>query len=166
MKHICDLGTEVKKRDVVYTPAHVAAAIVDRYRPAGRILDPCRGDGAFHGIMPGSDWCEIADGRDFFSHSDPTDWIVGNPPYSILNKWLEHSFKLADDVVYLLPVAKVFGSLMRLKQIKAYGGIAEVWAPWTGRSVGFEFGWAVGAIHFKRGYGGATTVCIEPPNVR
>jgi hypothetical protein len=39
---------------------------------------------------------------------------------------------VANDVVYLLPIAKVFGSLARLRQIARYGGIVEIWAPWTG----------------------------------
>ena len=154
MRWICDKGIEVKERDVVYTPDTVASAIVQRYKPNGRMLDPCRGDGAFWRHMPGADYCEIAEGRDFFDWHEPVDWIVGNPPYSVMNRWLEHSFKVADNVVYLIPVAKVFGSLLRLKMIKEYGGIAEVWAPWTGRAIGFEFGWAVGAVHFKRGHTG------------
>lgn len=125
MRWICDNGIEVKERDVVYTPDTVASAIVQRYKPNGRMLDPCRGDGAFWRHMHGADYCEIAEGRDFFDWHEPVDWIVGNPPYSVMNRWLEHSFKVADNVVYLIPVAKVFGSLLRLKMIKGYGGIAR-----------------------------------------
>ena len=98
-------------------------------------------------------WCEISRGRDFFDWTESVDWIIGNPPYSILNEWLLHSFKLADNVVYLLPVTKVFGSLKRLHMVTDYGGIVEVYAPWTGRAVGFPFGWACGAVHFRRGHG-------------
>ena len=165
-KHLCDMGTEAKRRDVVYTPDAVAAAIVQRYKPRGRILDPCRGDGAFWRHMPGAAWCEIAEGRDFFDWREPVDWVVGNPPYSVMNRWLEHSFEVADNVVYLIPVAKVFGSLMRLRMIAEYGGVAEVWAPWTGRAIGFEFGWAVGAVHFKRGHAGGTVFDIVAPNAK
>lgn len=160
MRHKCDKGTEVKTRDVVYTPDAVAATIIQRYAPTGKVLDPCKGRGAFWRHMPGADFCEITEGRDFFDWKEPVDWIVGNPPYSVMNRWLEHSFTLADNVVYLIPVAKVFGSLMRLKMIKQYGGIVEVYAPWTGRAIGFEFGWAVGAVHFQRGYAGGMTLSI------
>ena len=163
MRWVYDTSQAVRERDVVYTPDPVARAIVERYRPQGRVLDPCRGDGAFHRHMPGADYCEIAEGRDFFSWSTPVDWIMGNPPYSIINRWLAHSFQVAEHVVYLLPVAKVFGSRARLQQIKAYGGIVEVWAPWTGRAIGFEFGWAVGAVYFRRGHTGPTVIDIEPP---
>lgn len=156
-----DTSIEKRSRDVVFTSPDVAEAIVKRYAPSGLVLDPCRGDGAFYRHMPnGSEWCEIDDGRDFFSYRRQVDWIVGNPPYSILNRWLDHSFCLANDIVYLLPVAKVFGSLARLRAIRRYGGIVEVWAPWTGRDIGFEFGWAVGAVHFRRGYSGATRLDV------
>ena len=71
-------------------------------------------------------------GPGLFDWKEPVDWIIGNPPYSILNAWLEHSFALAANVVYLLPIAKVFGSRKRLLMVSAYGGIVEVYAPWTG----------------------------------
>lgn len=159
-RYTCDMTTTPKKRDVVYTPDHVALAIVDRYKPTGRVLDPCRGDGAFWRQIPGAEYCEIEEGRDFFAWHDPVDWVIGNPPYSVMNKWLEHSFEIAENVVYLIPVAKVFGSLMRLKMIKKYGGIVDVYSPWTGRAIGFEFGWAVGAVHFKRGYTGKIELSV------
>lgn len=50
---------------------------------------------------------------------------------------------------------------MRLRMIKNYGGIKDIWAPWTGRSVGFEFGWAVGSIHIQRNYKGPTNLDID-----
>ncbi len=157
----CDKGVEVKPRDVVYTPDKIAAAVVWHFAPTGRVLDPCAGSNrAFWRHMPGADWCEIEEGKDFFDWKEPVDWIVGNPPYSVMNRWLEHSFALADNVVYLIPLVKVFGSLMRLRVIKAYGGIVEAWAPWTGRAIGFDYGWAVGAFHFRRGYTGPMTLNI------
>jgi hypothetical protein len=160
MRLCSNLGTMARKGDVVYTDDTVAAAIVDRYRPSGTVLDPCRGKGVFWNLMPGAEWCEVEEGRDFFLWDKPVDWIVGNPPYSIFNKWLEHSFSIAKNVVYLLPVAKVFGSRMRLKMIKDYGGIVDIWAPWTGRQIGFDFGWAVGSVHFQRNYGGLSGLYI------
>ncbi len=154
MTHLrSDNSKDFKDRDVVFTPDHVAAAIVRRYRPTGKVLDPCAGDRAFSRHVPECLWCEIREGRDFFDWKQPVDWIVGNPPYSILNAWLEHSFALAANVVYLLPIAKVFGSRKRLLMVNRYGGIVEVYAPWTGRAVGFGFGWACGAVHFRRGHG-------------
>ena len=65
------------------SPERVLAEMVVRhFAPVGRCLDPCRGDGAFHRLLPdGAQWCEIAEGRDFFSWGEPVDWVIGNPPY-------------------------------------------------------------------------------------
>lgn len=150
-------GRKSTPADVVYTPAHVAEAIVQRYHPAGHILDPCEGGGAFSSLMPGCSVCEITRGTDFFDWHDRVDWIVGNPPYSILPAWLEHSFKIADNIVYLIPIAKIFGSRVRLRSVMAFG-LVEVWAPWTGRDIGFPFGWAVGAVHLRRGSTGPVSI--------
>jgi hypothetical protein len=161
MQHFrCDESREARSRDVACTQDRIAAEIVNRYRPRGVVLDPCAGDGAFARLMPGCLTCEIREGRDFFAFDRGVDWIVGNPPYSILNAWLEHSFALASDIVYLLPIAKVFGSRKRLLAIQDYGGIVEVYAPWTGRAVGFAFGWACGAVHFRRGHRGPTQFVV------
>ena len=140
MRQHTNRGTISTKEDIVFTSNSVAQEIVGRYHPTGIILDPCRGDGAFWGNILGAEWCEITEGKDFFSWEEPVDWIIGNPPYSIINRWLEHSFLLAENIVYLLPVAKIFGSRMRLRMVKEYGGIVEIWAPWTGREIGFDFG--------------------------
>ncbi len=91
MRHLrCDTSKDGKVQDVVYTPDYVASAIISRYCPSGSVLDPCAGDGAFSSRIPGCLTCEIKDGRDFFEFRQRVDWIVGNPPYSILNAWLEH----------------------------------------------------------------------------
>jgi hypothetical protein len=97
------------------------------------------------------------EGKDFFDWNEPVDWIIGNPPYSIMNQWLTHSLKLADNIVYLIPIAKLFGSKARLKQVRDFG-IREIWSPWTGRAIGFEFGWACGCVHLQRGYHGGVNI--------
>ena len=65
---------------------------------------------------------------------------------------MNHSLKIADNIVYLIPITKVFGSLERMKSIKDYGGIVEIYCPWSGRDSGFEFGWPCGAVYFQRNY--------------
>lgn len=37
----------VRENDIVFTPDDVARAVVERFRPSGRVLDPCKGGGAF-----------------------------------------------------------------------------------------------------------------------
>lgn len=141
--------------DVVHTPVDVAASIVKYFAPSGRCLDPCKGDGAFFDrLPPGAEFCELADGKDFFNWTEPVDWIVSNPPYSIFQEWLDHSFKVADNIVYLIPVTKVFNSFGIMKRIHAWGGIREIYLIGGGRSIGFPFGFALGAVHLQRGYRG------------
>ena len=109
--------------DVVYTPDYVAADVVNHFKPAGRILDPCAGDGVFLRHLPAhAEWCEIERGRDFFQWLDPVDWLVGNPPYAVFSDWLRHSFTVARDIVYLIPVNKVFNSYSMMRDIAEWGG--------------------------------------------
>lgn len=143
------------------TPIAVAKYIIDRYRPTGTVLDPCRGKGAFFNNFPTdceADWCELDEERDFFNYEGKADWIISNPPYSIFRQWLEHSFKVADNIVYLIPIAKIVGSKSIIKSILGYGGIVEIDVNWSGREIGFPFGFPCGAVYLKRGYDGPSTM--------
>lgn len=144
------------EKDVVYTPAWLAELVVAHFAPAGRVLDPCRGDGAFHRLLPGAEWCEIAEGRDFFAWGERVDWAIGNPPYSCLLGWIRHSFTVADNVVYLMPLHRVFASYEFMDDIRKYGGIKEILLIGTGATAGFPFGHALGCVHYARGYEGPT----------
>lgn len=141
-------------RDVVLTPAHIASGIVDYFKPSGRILDPCKGDGAFLRQMPGAEYCELQEGRDFFDWREPVDWIVSNPPYSVFLEWMRHSFRVAENIVYLIPINKAFNSNTLLKETYEWGGIAEILHIGSGAACNFKLGFAVGAVHYKRGYSG------------
>lgn len=89
------------------TPPELALDIIKFFKPAGKCLDPCRGNGVFFDMLqPGAEWCEIAQGRDFYAWDKPVDWIVGNPPFSHYSEWLRHSMKLAKDIVYLMPLIR------------------------------------------------------------
>jgi hypothetical protein len=144
-----------KRGDRVYTPRWVAEDMVRHFQPTGRILEPFRGGGVFMDLMPGADWCEIDDGRDFFEWSEPVDWIVTNPPYSKTRACFAHAAKFARDVVFLLPLRNVFSGFGFIVDIRAFGGIAEIRTYGTGTRLGFPMGNAVGAIHFKRAHAGA-----------
>lgn len=141
-------------KDVVFTPPEVAEAMVNHFPLTGRILDPCRGDGVFWGLIDGADYCEIQEGRDFFEYQAEVDWIIGNPPYSVYSEWLRHSMNIADNIVYLIPINKAFNSSSMLKQTYDWGGIAEIVHVGPGSSLKFPVGFAIGAVHYKRGYDG------------
>lgn len=146
-----------KTGDVVYTPDWVAADMLEHFRPTGVVLDPCRGLGAFHDLLPGgSPWCEITDGRDFFKWSEPVDWVVSNPPYSLTRPWFKHSYTIADNLLYLIPLRNLFSGYGFVREVYEYGGIAGIRLYGTGGRLGFPMGNAVGAVHVARNYDGPT----------
>jgi hypothetical protein len=153
------------RSDVVYTPDTVARAIVEFYRPRGRILEPAAGDGAFLRHMPGALWCELTTGRDFFAWDEHVDWIVSNPPYSVFADWLRHSFDVADNIVYLIPVNKPFNSYKLMSDIYQWGGIRHCLVFGDGKQLGFPFGFATGAFHFQRAYCGGMSVTFAERNL-
>ena len=88
--------------DVVFTPDWLAKQICGMFDIDGKVLEPCKGEGAFLKYLPeNTDWCEIAEGRNYYDYNEKVDWIVTNPPYSDYNRFLEHSFALADNIVAL-----------------------------------------------------------------
>lgn len=142
--------------DVVYTPDFVAKDMVEFFKPSGRILEPCVGDGVFLKYLPpNTEWCEIEKGRDFFAWREKVDWIVGNPPYRQFYEFMEHSFYIATNAVYLLPSDKPFNVFLTVKMIFKNGGIVHMRHYGDGRSIGVpEIHRPATAIHFQRHYTG------------
>ena len=99
MKNIKD---RQKPNDRIYTPPAVVDIMLKYVEEGETTLDPCRGQGAFHNKLEG-DWCEIDEGKDFFEYNSKVDTIIGNPPYSILSKWLDHSYTIAQKkIIYVI----------------------------------------------------------------
>lgn len=147
--------------DVVYTPDWCARDMVSYFEPRGKVLEPCKGDGAIYKYLPvGAEWCEIELGRDFLSWDKSADWIITNPPYStkLFIEFLNHSFRLSDNVVFLVPTNKIFQSWSVMDRISLYGGIKAILVYGGGNSIGFPFGFSVGAFHFQRSYAGDTKI--------
>jgi hypothetical protein len=151
----------VNKNDVVFTPEWLAEIICSMFPIKGLVLEPCKGEGAFMKYLPPDTmWCEITEGKNFYDFKPfpnvvRIDWIVTNPPYSDFDRFLDHSFELADDVVLLVPVAKIMKSMGTLKKVFAYGGIVSCHFL-SGNRAGFPFGFPVGIYHFQRNYEGTT----------
>lgn len=154
------LMTGNDKNDKVYTPLPIAKKIIDLFPLYGKVLDPFKGGGAFYNQYPDfiiKDWCEIEDGKDFFEYSGKVDWIISNPPYSILDEVLKHSFEIAENVVYLVPLSKIFTSLKRIRGILGFGDIKEIHIISAGKC-GFPFGFPACAIWLQKGYKGETKI--------
>jgi len=157
--YIAGRYAHINKNDVVFTPDEISKKICSLFPIKGKVLEPCKGEGAFLRYFPeGTLWCEIADGKNFYDFNEQVDWIVTNPPYSDFNRFLDHSFKLADNVVLLVPISKMMKSMGTIKQMFGYGGIVSCYFIGASRC-GFPFGFPCGVFHLQRGYKGQTLFC-------
>lgn len=148
--------------DVHLTSSAVARRIVDFFQPTLPCLEPCVGEGVFLEFLPeGTTWCEIQRGVDFFDFTDPVEWIVTNPPFEELTRWMERAFKVSNNVVFLMPLSKLYSSVPRLQLVREYGGVRTILYFGSGRKIGFDIGFPFGAIHFQRGYSGDTHMVWE-----
>ena len=149
------IGAVAQAGDAVWTPDWCAADIVEHFKPSGRVLEPCRGGGAFMRCLPaGTMWCEITEGRDFFDWREPVDWIVTNPPFSITRPFLRHSLAVAANVVFLLPARNIFSGYGTVRECHGWGGMAAIRWYGTGARLNFPMGNAIAAIYWKRGHQG------------
>jgi hypothetical protein len=142
--------------DLVYTEADLARRLIDHFRPTGRILDPCRGDGAFYDNFPETRyWCEIRDGRDFLTCNELFDWIMTNLPWSkkLYRAISQHAFEIAENVVFLARLHNAIGTYARHRDWRSRGhGLREIiilnWQDAGLRAEGF----VLGAFHWQRGW--------------
>jgi len=141
--------------DNVMTNEIVAKRIISYFNPTGIVLEPAKGTGNFYNnIKNKKDWCEIAEGRDFFDYDKKVDWIITNPPYSIYDKFLLKCFDVSDNIVLLVPLAKAFKSQKIDREIQRYGGLKEIVMLGSGGNIGFKFGFPVGCLYYKKDYVG------------
>ena len=100
------------KNDKIYTPLPVALKMINicNIKQTDKVLDCSKGTGIFYNNLPECEkyWCEVDeevigdDKRDFFDFTDKVDLIIGNPPYSMWDKWLEHTMKITDKFCYIM----------------------------------------------------------------
>lgn len=141
--------------DIHFTNKDVAKLIVNYFKPNGICLEPFAGDGAFLSCMPPNTlWCEISKGKDFLKFEDKVDWIITNPPFEELTLWMKHAFDVAQHVVFLIPLSKLFSSAPRMELVRIYGGIKTILYLGSGRKIGFDIGFPFGAIYFQKDYVG------------
>ncbi|MTH33572.1 MULTISPECIES: helix-turn-helix transcriptional regulator [Paracoccus] len=124
-------ATNAPAQDLVMTPLDLAAAVIAHFagRMTGKVLDPARGQGAFHRHFPAhlhQDWCEITEGRDFLDWQGPVDWVMTNPPWSRLRDFTRHAMRIAPNIVWLAPLTNLT-TKARLRDLDEAGfGIAEL----------------------------------------
>lgn len=150
-------GPPALARDVVYTPDWCAKDMVEYFKPAGRILEPCKGAGVFLKYLPPTAlWCEISEGRDFFAWRDPVDWIITNPPWSRTREFLRYALTVADNIVFLVPARNIFGGYGTVRECHGWGAMAAIRWYGTGNTLNFPMGNAIAALHWKRGHDSKT----------
>ena len=112
--------------DVFYTPKELAIQLINQidYSKNDYLYDPFLGQGAFYDNFNHDlkEWAEIDQGRDFFSY-EPTnkiDWIISNPPFSILTDVLIHSTNICSKgFAYIMPTYSL--SYSRINLMSLYG---------------------------------------------
>jgi hypothetical protein len=129
----------------------------------GTVLEPCEGGGAFtraftyHGL-PEFISLEIRKGLDFFAFDEHVSWIITNPPWSLAKQFLQHAYRVADNVVFLITLHHIFDLRSRIADMEASGfGIREVLLCKTPAKPWPQSGFQLGAVHLQRGYRGTIT---------
>jgi hypothetical protein len=114
------MSVDVNPNDIVMTPTWIAEDIMRTFPWHGKIMEPCRGDGAFYRLMPeGSVWGEIREGRDFLKFKGYVDWIITNPPYSTFDSFLTKALSCASNIIVLIPVNKLLSSYRKMNEVYA-----------------------------------------------
>ncbi len=90
-----------KPKDVFYTPDKLAIKLIKsiNIKPDDILFDAFKGKGVFYDNYPSGnkkEWCEITDNKDFFEYKNKVDWIITNPPYSIIDKVMNHSAEICN----------------------------------------------------------------------
>ncbi len=143
--------------DCIQTPIDVARKIAEHFKPTGKILEPCCGEGNFLTVLGNLadtiDWCEILKGIDFLTFQGYYDWIITNPPYSKYRDFLNKSMQVADNIVFLQLINATFYKA-RLRDIRNNNfGIKEIWCIDTPKEFP-QFGFQMGCVYYKRGHEG------------
>lgn len=146
------IPTNTIREDCIQTPVSLARKIVEHFNPEGKILEPCKGNGNFMKVLPKeTEWCEILEGRDFFNYRSRVNWIITNPPYSKLRKFMQKAMNVADDIVFLTTINHLW-LRARLRDIAKQGfGIKEIVMFDTPKNFP-QTGFQLGMFHLQRGY--------------
>ena len=107
-----DIKHRKEAKDVFYTPLSVVQTHIASIQanPEDRWFDPFAGQHIYYDNFPTENktYTEISENKDFFAFNEPVDVICSNPPYSMIDKVLDHSVKLNPRVIsYLLLEGKM-----------------------------------------------------------
>jgi len=154
--------SDYNPNDCIMTPRYIAKRIICSLdiKPNETLLDPFLGEGAFYEQFPkenDKEWCEITRGVDFFKCERHYDWAISNPPYSKFTEVMKHSYEIADNICYLIPLNKIVSSWGRCLDLDNYGGVKKIWIFPAGKA-NFPFGFPACAVWIKRDYTGSVDI--------
>lgn len=154
------IPTNTNRNDLFQTPLNYAEKIVKHFNPKGKILEPCKGDGNFLKALKlygdnidSIEWCEILEQKDFMNYSGKVDWIITNPPYSKMRKFMQKSMEVSNNIVFLTTINHLWLKA-RLRDIFENGfGIKEIVIFDTPKSFP-QSGFQIGCFYLCKGYDG------------
>ena len=95
-----------KSNDIFITPVELSTFHISmiEHKDDDRWFDPFKNSGNYYNHYPTDNkvYTEILEGKDFFEFKDKVDVICSNPPYSMIDKVLEHSVSLGPRVISYL----------------------------------------------------------------
>jgi len=128
LKDQCN-NQRAKKNDVVYTPKSIALRAIEMCDITENmtVLDPCKGGGIFYDNLPNckKSYCEITEDKDFFKWNEKVDLVIGNPPFSLWTKWLEHTISITNKFCYIFGAMNLSDTRVK-KIIDAGFGITKI----------------------------------------
>lgn len=120
----------IKKRenpnDVFLTPPELALKAINMVetKPEDHWLDPFKNTGNYYRQFPTANKSstEILEGKDFFEYRDKVDVICSNPPYSLMDRVLQHSISLQPRVInYLIGINNLTTRRIEMLHDAGYG---------------------------------------------
>ena len=150
-------STRAQGNNRIYTPEWAVDDMITFFKVSGKVLDPCRGLGAFSDKIHNCLWCEIDEGLDFYDWKESVDCTIGNPPYSEIRKFTLHAMSFSDRIIFLIPVWKAFNALGLMQASKLYGDVKRIRVYGGGGKLGFPMGNAVGAVEWCKGWRSGTS---------
>jgi len=100
----------MKDKSIVMTQPKMAIDLLGliSFKKGDKVLDPCRGDGAFYNNFPSyvkKRYCEINEGKDFFDYHSKVDYTISNPPFvprKLFWEFHTHSMNITNKAIYWL----------------------------------------------------------------
>ena len=146
-----EISHNIKNRkvanDVFITPKDLAKKHIEMidYKSDDIWLDPCKNNGSYYNQFPteNKEYCEILEGNDFFLYNGSPDIIIQNPPYSLMNKWIEKNIELKPRIIsFLIGIGNLTTKRIKTLENAGYGltkmKMLKVYS-WYGMSVLVNF---------------------------